>query len=199
MQPHLAEEFIRSFNAEVNRLKKERNVDPVYTAKDLVRINRKLDGLYEEIADGLRTPGLKAKLEELEQRKEELKLLISSAPPLAPVLDPNFAGLYRRKVESLHACLDKADGRTEAAGILRGLVESIRVRNLDDGIEIELVGEITNMIEAAETADLKGKAASEEAASLKNYRSSVKVVAGTGFVQGHTVQITATIARAWST
>ena len=74
--------------------------------------------------------------------------------------------------------LDRADSRTEAAEILRGLVESIRVRNLDDGIEIELVGEITNMIKTAQTANLKGKAASEEAASLKNYRSSVKVVAG---------------------
>jgi site-specific DNA recombinase len=178
MQPHLVEEFIRPFHAEVNRLEKEPNVDRGHKAKDLVQINRKLDGLYEAIADGLRTPGLKAKLEELEQRKEELELLISSAPPLAPMLHPNLAWLYRRKVESLHACLDKADGRTEAAGILRGLVESIRVRNLDDGIEIELVGEITNMIEAAQTADLKGKAASEEAASLKNYTSSVKVVAG---------------------
>ena len=64
--------------------------------------------------------------------------------------------------------LDRADSRTEAAEILRGLVESIRVRNLDDGIEIDLVGEITNMIKTAQTADLKGKAASEEAASLTN-------------------------------
>jgi hypothetical protein len=34
------------------------------------------------------------------------------------------------------------------------------------------------MITAAQTSKLKGKAASEEAASLKNYQSSVKVVAG---------------------
>ena len=57
----------------------------------------------------------------------------------------------------------------------------VSVCNLDDGIEIELVGEITNMIKTAQTANLKGKAASEEAASLNNYRSSVKVVAGVGF------------------
>jgi len=37
------------------------------------------------------------------------------------------------------------------------------------------------MITAAQTSKLKGKAASEEAASLKNYQSSVKVVAGAGF------------------
>ena len=70
-------------------------------------------------------------------------------------------------MESLHASLDRADSRTEAAGILRGLVESIRVRDLDDGIEIEQVGEITNMIKTAQTANLKGEAASEEAASLQ--------------------------------
>ncbi len=181
MQPHLVEEFIRAFHAEVNRLEKERNVDRGHTAKYLSKVNQKLDGLYDAIADGLRTPGLKVKLEELEQRKEELELQISSTPPPAPILHPNLAELYRRKVESLHACLDEPDSRTEAAEILRGLVESINVRNLDDGIEIELVGEIANMIEVAQTADLKGKAASEEAASLKNYTSSVKVVAGAGF------------------
>ena len=68
--------------------------------------------------------------------------------------------------------------RTEAAEILRGLVESIKVQNLEDGFEIELVGEIVNMIETAQTEAHKGKATSEEAASLKNYTSSVKVVAG---------------------
>ena len=181
MQPHLVEEFIRAFHAEVNRLEKERNVGREQTVKDLDRVNRKLDGLYEAIADGLHTPGLKVKLEELEQRSEELELKISSSPPPTPTLHPNLAELYRRKVQVLHDNLNDPDCRTEAAEILRSLIEGIRVRNLDDGIEIELVGEITNMIETAQTADLKGEAASKEAASLKNYRSSVKVVAGAGF------------------
>ena len=149
-------------------------------AKQLERINRKLDGLYEAIADGLRTPGLKAKLEELERRKEEYERQASTAPTPAPVLHPNLAGLYRRKIQNLPASLNKPDCRTEAAEIIRGLVDSISVRRSDDDIEIELVGEITNMIEVAQTAYLKGKAASEEAASLKNYRRSVKVVAGEG-------------------
>jgi hypothetical protein len=37
------------------------------------------------------------------------------------------------------------------------------------------------MIQAAQSHAHKGKAASNEAASLKNYASSVKVVAGVGF------------------
>ena len=189
MQPHLVEEFIREFHAEINRLSKERDVGRQQTRSELSTTDRKLDGLYEAIADGLRTPGLKAKLEQLELKKEELELKFSSAPPPAPILHPNLAELYRRKIENLHASLDKPESRTEAAEILRGLVKSIQVRNIDDGIEIELVGEITNMIETAQTANLKEKAASEEAASLKYYRSSVKVVAGVGFVQAPTIQI----------
>ena len=107
---------------------------------------------------------------------------ISSAPTPVPILYPNLAEFYRRKVESLHASLTNPDCRTKAAEIIRGLVENIRVRNSNEGLEIELIGAITNMIEAAQTANLKGKAASNEAASLKNYQSSVKVVAGAGFL-----------------
>ena len=104
------------------------------------RVDSKLDGLHEAIADGLRTLGLKAKLEELEQHKEELDLRISDAPPPVSVLHPYLAELYRRSAESLHARLDSAESRTDAAEIIRGLVERIRVRNPEEGIEIELVG-----------------------------------------------------------
>ncbi len=137
-----------------------------------------MNGLYDAIADGLRTQGLKSKLEELEERKGILETEISNAPPPAPILHPNLAQLYRRKIENLHASLDNDNSRTEAAEILRGLVESIKIRNLDDGFEIELVGEIVNMIEIAQTESHNGKTASEEADSLKNHASSVKVVAG---------------------
>ena len=86
--------------------------------------------------------------------------------------------LYRRKVEHLHDSLNQNDTRTEAAEILRSLVEHIEVKNTEDGFEIELEGQIVNMVQAAQSYAHKGKAASNEAASFKNYTSSVKVVAG---------------------
>ncbi len=190
MQPHLVEEFIRAFHAEINSLEKVRNAGRVNAANEIEKISRQLDGLYDAIADGLRTQGLKTRLEQLEQRKTELEAEIANAPPPAPILHPNLAQLYRRKVENLHASLNNDDSRTEVAEILRGLVESINVRNLDDGFEIELVGEIVSMIETAQTGTNKGKARANEAASLKNYASSVKVVAGVGFDQAPTIQKT---------
>ena len=178
MQPDLVEEFIRAFHAEVNRLQRERNIGEEATAKELDRVARQLDGLYEAIADGLRTAGLKAKLEEMERRKVDLETRLAAAPPPAPILHPSLAKLYRLRVESLHASLNTDDCRTEAAEILRGLIETIKVRNADDGLEIELIGEIVNMIDLAQTAGHKGTAASQEAAVPDVYRSSVKVVAG---------------------
>ena len=49
-----------------------------------------------------------------------------------------------------------------------------------------LVGAITSMIEAAQTATLNGKTASNEVVSRKNYGRSVKVVARVGFVEAPT-------------
>jgi hypothetical protein len=40
---------------------------------ELARVTKKLKGLYDAIADGLRTPGLKDQLLELEARQSQLK------------------------------------------------------------------------------------------------------------------------------
>ncbi len=51
--------------------------------------------------------------------------------------------------------------------ILRGLIEAVVLKPVDRGFEIELVGEITKMVELP-----KGNS------DLRRYGSSVKVVAG---------------------
>ena len=53
--------------------------------------------------------------------------------------------------------------------LLRELIESITVTPSDDGIQVELIGDIVNMIELPETS---GRSVPDL------YRSSVKVVAG---------------------
>ncbi len=165
----------------MNSLRTDRNVALESTRKELNRIKQRLDGLYDAIADGLRTQGLKTKLEEYEQRKITLEKLLSNAPPPAPILHPKLAELYRQKVEDLQTSLNADDTRTKAAEILRGLIECVRVRYTHDGLEVELIGEIVNMVDLAQSGARNGKAASNETAIPSSYRSSVKVVAGAGF------------------
>ncbi len=103
-------------------------------------------------------------------------------PPPAPRLQPNLAELYRRKVDELHRSLTDPSCRTEAAETLRNIIEDINVRPLGRGaFEMELTGDIVNMIDLTNVGTGKGKTASEGAVVPDAYRCSVKVVAGAGF------------------
>lgn len=147
--------------------------------RKLEKLVTRLDGLYDAIADGLRTPGLKTRIVEMEAEVLTMKSELDAAPSPAPILHPNLAELYRRQVENLHEALNAPDSRTEAAEILRGIIERINVTPLGQGsFEIDLTGDIVNMIEFAESGAQTKKAASNKAAIPDVYRSSVKVVAG---------------------
>src|SRR4029077_7446184 len=97
MAPELVKEFIAEFHREVNRLSRNREVDLGLQRRELDEVNRKLRGLIDAIAEGLRAPGLQAKLDELEQRKTAIEAELAAAPPPAPRLHPNLAEIYRRK------------------------------------------------------------------------------------------------------
>ena len=86
-------------------------------------MNRKLRGLIEAIAEGLRGPGLQGKLDELEQRKVALEAKIAAALPPAPRFHPNLAEVYRRKVADLQSALADPGTQTETLEILRGLIQ----------------------------------------------------------------------------
>ena len=181
MQPHLVEEFVRAFTEETNRMRAIADQDRSAGRRELAEVSRRLEGLIEAIADGLRTPGLKAKLEELERRKAVLEAEIAAAPAPEPRLHPNLAELYRRRVEDLQAALSDPQIRTEAADTLRSLIEAINVHPTEKGQEIELVGDIANMVRVASEGAGNKKAAPEGAAVRETFARSVKVVAGAGF------------------
>ncbi len=176
MHPDLVKEFVTAFHKETNRLNRDRELARDHGLKELNGVSRKLDNLIEAIADGLRTPGLKSKLEELERRKQELEQELEGAPVPAPRLHPNLAEIYRRKVEALHEALAEPQTRDEALGILRGLVERFEVHPIEGGFEIELIGEIARMVELSLDPNGTKKTALDERTAC-----SVKVVAGAGF------------------
>jgi site-specific DNA recombinase len=62
-------------------------------------------------------------------------------------LHPNLAQVYKRQVERLQRSLNQPGIRDEAVQILRGLVEHVSIRPAEDGLEIEIVGEIAKMVE----------------------------------------------------
>jgi DNA invertase Pin-like site-specific DNA recombinase len=178
MHPDLVKEFIAEFTAEVNRQQRAQEGAIDRKRRELTETTKRLDGLIDAIADGLRTPGLKQRLDDLEQRKAVLELEIAGEALPAPRLHPNLAELYRRKVAELAVALEDTTLRDEALGILRGLVERVDIHPTADGFDIDFVGEIVKMV---------GLPALSDRGDLDKFRVSAKQVAGARNHRRHTV------------
>ena len=59
-----------------------------------------------------------------------------------PRLHPNVAAVYREKIAKLREALNAEDTRTEAAEMIRGLIEEIRLVPEEGRLRIELSGEL---------------------------------------------------------
>ena len=81
-------------------------------------------------------------LTELEKRKATLACEVAATPVPPPVIHPNLAELYRRKVDRLHECLTAERTRTEAADALRSVVDEIRLVPQNGALAIDLYGEL---------------------------------------------------------
>ena len=175
MAPDLVEEFVRAYQQEINLQRREDEALRQDKQRELAEVRRKLDGLIEAIADGLRAPGLQQRLNELEARQTNIEQLIAATPASPVRLHPNLAQVYRRQVEQLQQALDHPEIRDEAVQILRGLIEHVLIGPADQGLEIEIVGEIAKMVSLGLGSNAK------EASLNERLACSVKVVAGTGF------------------
>ncbi len=176
MQPDAVRAFIAAYHKEINAGRDDTAAERTRLEKELRTVTAKLEGLYDAIADGLRTPGLLAKIEGLEQKKTELEAGLE-APPLSPVrLHPNLAELYRQRVAALGEALADPLIRDEAITILRGLIDEVRLGHGENGWSAGLEGEITALVGLGLSND-KAPRSGLPAEALR----SAKVVAGAGF------------------
>ena len=70
---------------------------------------RKLNGLIDAIADGLRAPGMRQRLDELEARRVQLEQDLANVATTPVRLHPNLAQVYRRQVERLQDALNEPE------------------------------------------------------------------------------------------
>jgi site-specific DNA recombinase len=175
MQPEAVAQFIKMVGEEVNARNGTASAAHAQLQSERVTITRKLEGLYDAIADGLRTTGLKTKLEDLEARLTQIDAALSVPAPTPVRLHPNLSELYRRKVAKLAVTLADPEIRTPALETIRGLIEAVTVHAAPEGITLELEGALAAMVGLAQGETAKSPLESGLGAS------SVEVVAGAGF------------------
>ncbi|MEM7518155.1 MAG: zinc ribbon domain-containing protein [Planctomycetota bacterium] len=142
MEPAAVEAFVSAYHREINR---ER--DTVEAGRHTLearrrKVSKQLDGLYVAIADGLRSPGLLAKLEGLEAEKATLDRDLAGPAPSPVRLHPDLAGAYRQNVEDLAKAIHDPETRDAALPLLRALIEAVTLTWDDDGWRVCLDGDI---------------------------------------------------------
>ncbi len=173
MQPDAVAAFIKAFTDEVNGQGGADAAARARATSERGQLTRKLEGLYDAVADGLRTQGLLDKMKMLEARLAEIDEDLAAPLPPPVRLHPNLSELYRRKTADLAATLADPDVGAGALDALRGLIERVTVYETPEGVTLDLEGALTAMIGLAQNAK------SPLGSGL--FGGSVKVVAGAGF------------------
>ena len=168
MHPDLVKEFITAFHQEANQQAARDEVAAKDQKRELGEVSRRLDGLIEAIADGLRSPGINDKLQALERKKRELTLIIGEIHP-TPRFHPRLAELYSQHVTALNDALQDPKLRDEALGIIRGLIDHIEITPAEGGFQVEFVGDIANLLTVGNPT---------AAQKLKPFENSAKRVSG---------------------
>ena len=177
MQPEAVAQFISAFTAEVNGQRGEAIADRTRLATERAQVARKLEGLYDAISEGLRTAGLKERLEGMETRLAELDVKLAAPAPSPVRLHPNLSEIYRNKVTELATTLADPEIRTTALEIVRSLITRVTVVEGPDGLTLDLEGALAAMIGLAQN----NKIPLGSGLDVSSFAGSVNVVAGTGF------------------
>jgi len=139
-------------------------------------VTRELENLSANLLTGVLSPTLQRLLTEREKEEALLEArLVTASAPVAPPFAVNHGDLqdlFARKVSDLCETLNDAAVRTEAAGILATLIESVTIYpEGPDGPEAEVVSKV---------ADLAAFALNDNAIPGGRVTSSMAGVAGVG-------------------
>ncbi len=180
MAPDLVSEFVRAFNEEINRGRRDRDRRREALVREQKDLERRIDNLLDAVASGdLRGPTVQAKLEAFEERKRQVAEECAGIQDEPVRFHPNLADAYRRKVASLQTLLREEATRSEAVEIVRSLIDQVIFRPTVEGrLDVELVGDLPRMILLAQDEDAD---AARPGAVREEFARSVKVVAGAGF------------------
>ena len=139
----------------MNELRKNKNASINRYKKELARIGRDEKKAIQAIMDGFANETLKIHMQELEDRKKEIQEILSHSTEDTVIFHPNMAQLYHKSIQSLVASLTNEEKRSEAAEILRGLLDKIVLTPTADKSRlcVDLHGDLAGILSISTQAD----------------------------------------------
>jgi site-specific DNA recombinase len=181
MHPDLIKEFITEFQREMQQDRLSAVSERGENERLLAKVRKNIDGLLTAITDGMYHPSMKAKMDALEAERAMLEAAMQTVPVREPVaIHPGLCDIYARKVADLAAALNAEDTKTEAADILRGLIDRIVLHpdaEAPNGHAIELYGALGAILALCDGGSVRHAKARTVGAGVLQ----VTMVAGAGF------------------
>ena len=154
------------------------NAEGLAQKSELEKVGRRIRKIVEVITDDdAPIKALKDELRALEIRQAQLEAATSEANSPKPLLHPNLAEVYRRKVAELQAAIQDPGVRDQALELIRSLIDQVVLRPAEGRLDIEIKGELAGILELCDGAR-KAKPGSVSGAGLAE---QLKMVAGRGF------------------
>ena len=154
MAPDLVAASVDEFNAEMRKLATSAERETLAAKRTLAEIERKLAAIVRAIEDGAYTHTLKARLTTLEQEKVQTEARLHAGKH-APVLrlHTNLPELYRNKIGRLAEALNAPETVTEAADVMRGLIDRIVLTPAAGELRAELHGDLAVLARFAQEGE----------------------------------------------
>ena len=180
MDPELFKEFAAAFIAERNTIMAQQNSQFDAAKTELTRVKSRQKVLVQALADGVPARTVKDEMIALEAKEDELTALLANQPASRePALHPNLAEVYREKVAALHEALADLTTKDEAFGIIRTLIDEVRLVPEDGQLQVEIRGALAGILTLA--ANDKNHLRRGADGSVSVLCEQIKMVAGARF------------------
>ena len=148
MNPELVKVFAEEYTNHINELRKTRNARINRAKKELKKLEADKDKLIKAITDGVPGSELKEPMERIMARREELEKILDTTEEAPVLLHPNMAERYQEEVNALRESLNREETKSEAADLLRGLIDKIVLTPKPDVKEyaIDLHGDLAGIL-----------------------------------------------------
>jgi site-specific DNA recombinase len=156
MDPDLMAVFCEEYTRHMNALTREHNAAREGAKAELSRVNRNLDRLVQALLDGAPARTVKDRMAHLEARKEVLEAQFAQGEDMKISVHPSMASTYRERVAHLREALAKEGCQTQAAEIMRTLIDKIVLtpvcRDGKETLSITLQGDLAGILGLAAKA-----------------------------------------------
>ncbi|GAB2206645.1 recombinase family protein [Roseibium sp. ROS1] len=127
VSPELISVFVEEYAKEINRLNATSRTELEALEANLAATGSKINSIIKAIEDGLYSPAMKTRLQDLEHQHLELVARIDALSHAAPAFTPhpNLHEAYLRQVQRLEETLNEPSIQADAIDLIQSLVTKI--------------------------------------------------------------------------